>query len=252
MKLQGKIAGITGGGAGFGRAMALAFSREGADVAVCDLELANAEATAGMVRESGRRSMAYDADVTDTPRLRSFVEEIVSEFGRIDIWVGNAGKSGGSPAEDEDESFWNEMMDLDLSAVFFGAQAAGRQMLRQGSGSIINIASMYGMRASAGRVAYCTAKAGVIMLSQCLAVEWGGRGVRVNSIGPGYADTELFRRGRAAHSLPVDDLLDRVPIRRFVTEEEVAAAATFLASDDASFVNGHCLIVDGGWTPRGA
>ena len=90
------------------------------------------------------------------------------------------------------------------------------------------------------------------MLSQCLAVEWGARGVRVNSIGPGYADTQLFRKGRSPLSQPVDDLLDRVPIRRFVTEDEVAAAATFLASDDASFVNGHCLIVDGGWTPRGA
>ena len=252
MRLEGKIAGITGGGAGFGRAMARAFSREGAHVAVCDLNLAAARETVGMVSENGRRGMAREADVTDTAMLRSFVDEIVSEFGRIDIWVGNAGIAGGTTAEDEDANFWHEMMDINLNAVFFGAQAAGRQMLRQGSGSIINIASMYGARASASRVAYCTAKAGVIMLSQCLAVEWGARGVRVNSIGPGYADTQLFRKGRTTLSMPVDELLDRVPMRRFVTEDEVAAAATYLASDDASFVNGHCLIVDGGWTPRGA
>ena len=252
MKLDGRVAGITGGGAGFGRAMAQAFSLNGADVAICDLNLDDAEETARMVAANGRRALVRKLDVTDTPRLQSFIDEIVSEFGKIDIWVGNAGMVGGLLAEDEDEGFWRQLLDLNLSAVFLGAQAAGRHMLRQGSGSIINIASMYGTRASAGRVAYCTAKAGVIMLSQVLAVEWGARGVRVNSIGPGYSDTQLFRKGRSAHSPGVDELLERVPMERFVTVDEVAAAATFLASDDASFVNGHCLLVDGGWSPRGA
>ncbi len=252
MKLQGKVAGITGGGDGFGRAMALAFAKEGADVAVCDVNLDSAEETASLVEGAGRRALAIHTDVTDTRALGGFVDRIVDELDRIDVWVGNAGIAGGAPAADETEEFWEKMLDINLSAVFFGAQAAGRHMLRQGSGSIINIASMYGARASANRVAYCTAKAGVITLSQCLAVEWGPHGVRVNSIGPGYADTALFRKGRDTLSIPVDTLLDRVPMGRLVTPEEVAAAATFLASDEASFVNGHCLFVDGGWVPRGA
>ena len=251
MRLDGKVAGITGGGLGFGRAIALAFAREGADVAVCDLNLDDAQDTARGVEAQGRRAKAARLDVTDTPRLVEFVDGIVKDFGRIDIWVGNAGMAGGRRVEEETEEFWRRMMELNLNAVFFGAQAAGRHMLRQGGGAIVNTASTFGERAVPMRSAYCVAKSGVIMLTQCLAVEWAGRGVRVNAIGPSFADTRLFRAGRTPESTPVEKLLARVPMGRFVKPEEIAEAAVFLASDEASFVTGQCLMVDGGYTPYG-
>ena len=250
-RLQGKVAAITGGGAGFGRAMAVAFAREGAEaVAICDLNKADADETARLIQEAGAKALSVELDVTDTPALRAFVDQIPEQFGHIDVWVGNAGIAGGSPAEHEAEDFWRKMIDIDLSAVFFGAQAAGRHMLEQGSGVIINTASMLGDRVQAYRVAYGVAKAGVVSLTRYLAVEWGGRGVRVNAIGPGYANTALFQRGRDEHSIPVEDLLARVPMGRFVEVDEIAAAAVYLASDESSFVNGHLLLVDGGWSPN--
>lgn len=249
-RLQGKIVGITGGGAGFGRAMALAFTREGAEaVAVCDLNKADADETARLIEECGAKSLSVELDVTDTSGLQGYVDQIVETFGRIDVWVGNAGIAGGSPAEDETEAFWRKMIDLDLNAVFFGAQAAGRHMLRQGGGVILNTASMLvEQHTQAYRTAYGVAKTGVVNLTRALAVEWGGRGIRVNAVGPGFANTGLFQRGRTEHSIPVEQLLSRVPMGRFVEVEEIAAAAVFLVSDEASFINGHLLLVDGGWS----
>ncbi len=249
-RLQGKVAGITGGGAGFGRAMALAFAREGAEaIAICDLNKADADETARLIEEIGAKALSVELDVTDTPGLRGFVDQIVEVFGRIDVWVGNAGIAGGSPAEDEAEEFWRKMIDLDLNAVFFGAQAAGRHMLEQGGGVILHTASMLvEQHVQAFRAAYGVAKTGVVNMTRALAVEWGGRGIRVNAIGPGFANTGLFQRGRTEHSIPIEDLLSRVPMGRFVEVEEVAAAAVFLVSDEASFINGHLLLVDGGWS----
>ena len=250
-RLQGKVAGITGGGAGFGRAMALAFAREGAEaVAICDLNKADADESARLIEELGAKALSIELDVTDTPALRAFVDRIVDTYGRIDVWVGNAGMAGGAPAEDEAEAFWRKMIDLDLNAVFFGAQAAGRHMLEQGGGVIISTASMLGDRIQPYRAAYGVAKGGVVTLTKYLAVEWGGRGIRVNAIGPGYANTGLFQRGRTEHSIPVENLLARVPMGRFVEVDEIAAAAVYLASDESSFVNGHLLLVDGGWSPN--
>lgn len=252
MRLEGKIAAITGGASGIGRATALAFAREGADVALCDLDADALEAAAAEVRERGRRAFARPVNVTDTGALRGFVDDVVTEFGRLDIWMGNAGMSGTGPAEEVAEDFWQQVFDLNLNAVFFGAQAAGRHMLAQGSGSIINTASMYGLRAMAGRIAYCTSKASVVMMSQVLAVEWADRGVRVNSVAPGYADTGLFRRGRQLTPEILETTLSEVPMGRLVMPEEIAEACVFLASDEASAVTGHSLTVDAGWTARGA
>jgi len=230
--------------------MAQAFSRNGADVAICDLNLDDAEETARMVAANGRRALARKLDVTDTPRLQSFIDEIVSEFGKIDIWVGNAGMVGGLLAEDEDEGFWRQLLDLNLSAVFLGAQAAGRHMLRQGSGSIINIASMYGTRASAGRVAYCTAKAGVEMLMKTIARDYGRSGVRANTIAPGAVYTPVMEDVKRRNPDGWDQVLRDMSLleRLWAEPEDIAAAAAYLVSDEAAFVTGTVLTVDGGWT----
>lgn len=252
MRLEGKIAGITGAAAGIGRATALAFAREGADVAMCDLDQKSLEETAAAVHEHGRRTFIRMVDVTDTVGLRGFIDDVAAEFGRLDIWMGNAGMSGTGPAEDFAEDYWRQVFEVNLNAVFFGAQAAGKHMLAQGSGSIINTASMYGLRAMGGRIAYCTSKAAVVMMSEVLAVEWADRGVRVNALAPGYADTGLFRRGRELTPEILERTLAEVPMGRLVMPEEIAEACVFLASDEASAVTGQALTVDAGWTARGA
>ena len=252
MRLEGKVAGITGAASGIGWATALAFAREGADVAVCDLDGEALEETAAAVREHGRRAYARTVDVTDTSALRGFINEVVVEFGRLDIWMGNAGMSTTGPAEEMTEMHWRQVLEVNQNAVFFGAQAAGRHMLAQGSGSIINTASMYGLRAMAGKIAYCASKAAVVMMSQVLAVEWADRGVRVNAVAPGYADTGMFRLSRELTPEVLEKKLREVPMGRLVRPEEIAEACVFLASDESSAVTGLALTVDAGWTARGA
>jgi NAD(P)-dependent dehydrogenase (short-subunit alcohol dehydrogenase family) len=166
--------------------------------------------------------------------------------------MGNAGMSGSDPAEEFAEDRWRQVVELNQNAVFFGAQAAGRHMLAQGGGSIINTASMYGLRSAAGRIAYCTTKAAVVMMSQVMAIEWASRGVRVNAVCPGYADTGLFRSGRRIDPGSLERLVAEVPMGRLVQPEEVAEACVFLASDEASAVTGLAMTVDAGWTARGS
>lgn len=248
MKLQGKVAGVTGGGAGFGRAIAVAFAREGADVAICDLDGTRAESTASEVRSLGRHALTRELDVTNTPGLQAFVDSIAEELGKIDIWVGNVGMNIKQPSEE----LWRRLMDVNVNAMFFGAQAAGHYMLRQGSGSIINIASLGGSRVLIDQVAYSTSKAAVIMMTRSLAVDWAGRGVRANTISPSYADTEMFwgkdpQQRQAKCDRLADFTRKAPPTKRLITVEEVAAAAVFLASDGASGVSGLDLIVDRGY-----
>ena len=143
-------------------------------------------------------------------------------------------------------------MAVNVEGVFFGAQAAARRMVANGSGSIVTVASMYGQRAVTQRAAYCTSKASVIMLTQVLALgRWAEHGIRVNALAPGYTDTPLFRAGKERDSILVDRLISRVPFQRLADAKEIAAAAVFLLSDEASFVTGHTLTVDGGWVAHG-
>ena len=251
MRLEGKIAAITGGGSGIGRACALAFAREGADVAVGDLDPERAAQVADEVRALGRRSLDMRIDVTEQADLDRFVDGVVSELGGLSVWVGSAGVSIGGTLLDHTRGEWRRLMNLNLDAVVFGAQAAARRMVPNGAGSIINIASIYGARAVRERLAYCTSKAAVIMATQVMAVELAEHDVRANSIGPGYTDTPLFRGAREEGDEAIAPLLLRVPAGRLGTPEEIAAAAVFLASDESSFVTGHCLFADGGWLVNG-
>ena len=252
MRLEGKIAGVTGAAGGIGRATALAFAREGADVAICDLDQEGLRETATAVSKLGRRTFDRVRDVTDSAALRDFIDDTVAELGGLDIWMGNAGMGGTAPAEEFAEDFWRRVVELNQNAVFFGAQAAARHMLERGSGSIINTASMYGLRAAAGRIAYCTTKAAVVMMSQVMAIEWADRGVRVNAVCPGYADTGLFRSGRVQTPEVMAGLMAEVPMGRMVQPTEIAEACVFLASDEASAVTGLAMTVDAGWTARGS
>ena len=251
MRLVGKIAAITGGGSGIGRACALAFAQEGADVAVGDLDASRASQVADEVQAIGRKALALQIDVTEQADLDRFADGVVDQLGGLTVWVGSAGLSIGATVLDHTREDWRRLMDLNVDAVVFGAQAAARRMVPNGTGSIINISSIYGARAVRERLAYCTSKAAVIMATQVMAVELAEHGVRANAIGPGYTDTPLFRGAREEGNETVGPLLGRVPAGRLGTPEEIAAAALFLASDESSFVTGQCLFADGGWVVNG-
>ena len=251
MRLEGRVAVVTGAGRGIGRAIARAFAGEGADLALCDRDEGGVRSAAAEIAALGRWAFAVSLDVTDGAAAEQFVGATLERFGRIDVLVNNAGIAWPGPAEDCPEAEWRRVVEVNLNAVFFWCQMVGRAMLAQRSGAIINIASMYGKRPVPYRVPYVATKFAVVGLTEALAIEWAPRGVRVNAVAPGYTDTELFRTNQARAGTDVNLLIRRTPLGRLAQPDEIARAAVFLASDESSFVTGHTLVVDGGWLPNG-
>jgi len=248
MRLQGRIAAITGGALGIGRATGRLFAAEGATVALGDVDVAGAEAVAKEIVAGGGRALAVGMDVGDAGQVRDFVDRVVSELGRLDVMFANAGIAHSAPLLEHPEAEWHRVLRVNLSGVFFCCQAAARQMVRQGGGRIIATASINGFRGVENLVGYNVAKAGVIELTKTLAVELAKHHIAVNAIAPAQIDTRLTR------SLPEEARrrrVDRIPMGRFGDVDEVARAALFLASDDASYVTGHTLAVDGGYLAGG-
>lgn len=241
--LAGKIALVTGGGSGIGAAIAAAYSRKGATVAVVDVA---ADAARRVADEVGGR--AFSCDVTDPASVEATVAAVVEAYGRIDVLVNSAGIVALAPAEDLPVDHWQRTIAVNLSGTFYVAQAVGRRMLAAGRGTIVNLASQAGSVALAEHVAYCASKFGVVGLTKVLASEWAGRGVTVNSISPTVVLTEL---GHKAWDGPQGEALKAlIPVGRFAEPEEIAAAAVFLASPEAAMINGADLLVDGGYTIR--
>jgi NAD(P)-dependent dehydrogenase (short-subunit alcohol dehydrogenase family) len=251
MRLRDRVAAIAGGGSGIGRACALAFAREGANLAIGDIDEDSAAQVVAEVEALGRRAVARRLDVREPDQLAAFVEAAARQLGGLHVWVGTAGRTLGSTVLEQTAEDWRQLMCVNLDGVFFGAQAAARHMVEHGGGSIINLTSMYGLRAVPLRVAYCTSKAAVIMATQCLAVELAEQKVRVNSIAPGYTDTPMLRGGLDRQARQVDQLLARVPMGRLASAEEIADVAVFLAADESRFVTGHCPVADGAWAVAG-
>ena len=251
MRLANRVIAITGGASGIGRACALAAAAEGADLALGDINAEGLAETAARIEDAGRRVVTRLVDVTTDDDQEALAELAVTELGGLDGWVGSAGTGSGQLALEHTRDEWRRVMAVNVEGVFFGAQAAARHMVASGNGSIVTVASMYGQRAVKQRAAYCTSKASVIMLTQVLALEVAEHGIRVNALAPGYTDTPLFRAGKERDSILVDRLISRVPFQRLADAKEIAAAAVFLLSDEASFVTGHTLTVDGGWVAHG-
>jgi D-threitol dehydrogenase (NAD+) len=241
--LHDKVALVTGGGSGIGAAMVSALATKGARVAVVDLNEAAATAHAATV---GPESRGFRCDVADSGSVTMTVDAVLAEFGRIDILVNSAGIVMLAPAEELPLDAWDKTIDVNLKGTFLVCQAVGRHMLEAGGGAIVNMASQAATVALDQHVAYCASKFGVVGLSKVLAAEWGGRGVRVNTISPTVVLTEL---GRKAWDGPQGDALKaQIPIGRFAYPDEIAAAAVFLASDAAAMITGADLLVDGGYT----
>lgn len=243
--LTDKVAVVTGGASGIGKAIARAYHDKGAKVVIVDLMLDLAKMEAAAI---GSDVLAFECDVSDMESVQSAVAAIVDACGRIDILVNSAGIVALAPAEELTLDAWNKTIAVNLSGTFFMAQTVGKVMLAAGYGKIINLASQAGSVALFDHVAYCTSKFGVIGLTKVLASEWAGRGVTANSISPTVVLTDL---GKKAWEGPKGDALKLlIPTGRFALPEEIAAAAVFLASPGADMINGADLLVDGGYTIR--
>ena len=247
-RLEGKTAVITGAASGIGRATSLLFAQHGANVLAVDRS-ADVQATADAINKAGGRAVARVADASKEAEVEAFIQAAVSEFGGLDIVYANAGVSGGAPRYDDLTALdWMNILSINLIGPFLAIKYAARVMVPKGKGSIICTASVAGLRSGAGGPPYSASKAGVISLVQTSANQFGGTGVRINAICPGLIETgmtqPIFERARAHGSEAKIGQLN--PLRRYGVPSEIAQAALFLASDDASYVNGQALAVDGG------
>jgi 3-oxoacyl-[acyl-carrier protein] reductase len=247
MKLNEKIAIVTGGASGIGQAIARAYAREGAHIVVADIDLEGAQGTVADVQAVGRRGMALRTDVSSHADIDALVATTEQTFGRIDVLVNVAGVMNAYSVLDTTLAQWNQTLDVNLRGTFLCMQAAARVMVRQGHGVIINTSSVLGSNARPRRAAYCASKAGIIMITRTAAMELGPLGVRVNAIAPGSIETPL---ALAAPMTP--EALARkvaaIPLKRRGLPEDLTGPAVFLASDDAAYVSGEVLTVDGAMT----
>jgi 2-deoxy-D-gluconate 3-dehydrogenase len=249
MDVSGKTALVTGAGSGLGRSIALALAEAGADVAVTELasRLENAGAVAESIRALGRKALVVKLDVTSVKNIQRAVDEVVKGFSRIDILVNNAGINVPKQALDVTEDDWDRILDVNLKGVFFCAQAVGREMVRRGSGKIINIASQNGVVGYHDRAAYCSSKAGVVNLTRVLAIEWAQHQINVNAVAPTFVLTPLTEKMFADPAFS-KEIRRRIPLGRLGKPKDIVGAVVFLASPAADLITGHTLLVDGGWT----
>jgi len=245
--LQGKVALITGASKGLGLGLAKIFAQEGSRVAVASRDVSQLESLVKEIRAEGGICESFELDLRDVSSIKACVEAVELKMGSIEILVNNAGMGNPIPAENITEQDWDWMMDLNLKGSFFCCQAAGRIMLSQGSGRIVNISSQASVVAIPGESVYCASKGGLNMLTKVLAAEWSGRGVTVNAVGPTFIRTPGTAE-RLDDPAFLAGVLAKLPRGRVATIDDVAAAVIYLASDAADMVTGTLLLVDGGWT----
>jgi NAD(P)-dependent dehydrogenase (short-subunit alcohol dehydrogenase family) len=249
MRLEGKSAVVTGGARGIGLAIAKALAREGAAVAVADINLEGAKTGAAAIGEQGGCAFPVSLNVADPASVAVMVGSVLKARRRIDILVNNAGVGGNTPFLDTSLEEWNRIIGINLTGAFLVAQAVAREMVKSGGGKIVNIASLSGQRGGNGRAAYGSAKAGLELLTKVMAVELAPYNVNVNNIAPGAIETEMAKFAHDAATRAAYNYL--IPMTRYGTPEEIADAAVFLCSDESRYVHGHTLNVDGGFRAAG-
>lgn len=245
--LEGKVALVTGGNAGLGQAIAVALAGAGADIVSTSRRSANE--TRSAVEALGRRFLSIEADLSSTKPINGIVERTVGALGALDILVNNAGIIRRADSVDFTEADWDDVIDTNLKSAFFLAQAAGRHMIAQGRGKIVNIASMLSFQGGIRVPSYTASKSGLAGITRLLACEWASKGVNVNAIAPGYMTTDNTEALRADAERN-QQILDRIPAGRWGEPSDLGGAAVFLASSASDYVNGAIIPVDGGWLAR--
>jgi NAD(P)-dependent dehydrogenase (short-subunit alcohol dehydrogenase family) len=248
VKLEGKTAIVTGSRRGIGRAIALALAKEGANVAVSDINRADCQKVVDEIEKMDRKGLAVQCDVTSTPEVEALVTKTVEKFGRLDILVNNAGIVAFKPFLELTDEDWDKLLGVNLKGQFLCARAAAREMIKSQWGRIINIASISsgGCGIAFPLVAHYTAsKGGVMALTEALALELTPRGINVNAICPGAIDTDMVKEIK--EGVQLEPVLARIPKGRLGRPEEIASLAVFLASEEADYITGAAIVVDGGW-----
>lgn len=246
-----RVAIITGAAQGIGRRAAELLAERGYQLALIDLR--QPIDTIAAVRAKSGEALARTGDIVDEATVARFAQDVFDAYARADVLVNNAGISLISPAEETSAQDYRRVLEVNLVAPFLLAKAFGERMLQAGSGSIINVASVAGLVGIADRAAYNASKHGLVGLTRTLAAEWGGRGVRVNAVCPGWVKTEMDAADQVGGSYSDADITGRIPMARFATPDDVAHAIAFLADpSESAFINGHALAVDGGWTADGS
>ncbi|MER3391208.1 MAG: glucose 1-dehydrogenase [Microcella pacifica] len=248
-KLIGRKAIVTGAGSGMGRAIATRFAAEGAEVAALDLNLDSAQATAQFINDAGGTAYGLEVDVSKSASVTNVVEQSIASLGGVDVLANIAGiLDGYAPILDTSEELWDRIHGVDLKGVFLVTKAVLPTMLEHGGGTIVNMASIAGLVARGGGVAYTSAKHGVVGLTRQMAADYGLQGVRINAICPGAVETAMTKQILDEGDAAVIESINAVPAGRHAQPEEIASLALFLANDESSFVHGAAYVIDGGWT----
>ena len=242
-RLDDEVAVVTGASKGIGRDLAKALAGAGAQVAVAARSIDELESLVADIEDAGGRALAVELDVRDVSQVQTAMDRVRNYFGSLDVLVNNAGLGANHPAEEITEADWDEMMAVNLRGLFFCCQAAGRIMLEQGKGRIVNMSSQAGVVGIRDHAVYSASKGGVNLLTKVLALEWSDRGVTVNAVAPGFIASEMTEE---LGEVVLEEAKKRIPAKRLGEPEDVAAAVLFLASKDAGYISGQTLVVDGG------
>lgn len=255
MKLEGRVAIITGASRGIGKEIAKRYAEEGAKVVLASRNQESISALEREIEGKGGEALAVQTDVTKIDSVRKMVDSAIGRFGRLDILVNNAGITRVKPSEELSQEDWGEAIDTDLSGIFYCSQAVARQMIQQNEGGkILNITSVYGLVAAPRRAAYCASKAGANMLTRVLAIEWAKYNINVNGIAPGYLREGLTQEAIAKGILTPADIAAierRTPKGRLGEIDDVLGLAVFMVTEEARFITGEIVTVDGGWVAYG-
>jgi NAD(P)-dependent dehydrogenase (short-subunit alcohol dehydrogenase family) len=253
-RLAGKVAIVTGGAVGIGRATCALFAEQGAAVGVLDRDGDAARGAAAAIEEAGGRALALEADVTELAQATEAVRRVEKAFGGLDAVVNNAGVIGSGTVETTDEAEWHRVVSVNLTGVFLMSKAAIPALRRRGGGSIVNVSSAAGLAAWYDQAAYDASKGAVVNLSRSMALDFARDGIRVNCLVPAHVITPMsenfVRAGGEDVAYRRERMLEQIPLGRFCQPEEIAAGALFLASDEASYATGSCLVLDGGYLAR--
>lgn len=251
MRVDGKVALVTGAGSGIGKAVAEGLAHFGADVVITEItpkmELGQ-QVAKEIAGNTGKKVICVPLDLPDMKSIQAMTDAAVAEMGKIHILINNAGIQIAKPSLEVTEDDWDKVVDTNLKGAFFVSQSVAKQIIKQGEGGrIINIASQNGVIGYYNRAAYCSAKAGMVNLTRVLAIEWAEHGINVNAIGPTFIRTPLGEQTLKNKAF-YDDIISHIPLRRIGEPEELIGAVVYLASDASTLVTGHTLLVDGGWT----